>query len=78
MTVAVYTQGRRLQNHIARIGRYVTNVKSPDFGKYYLDVVMEYGTSRNSHGLHTVPSKDVGIIYEWLDEHGFKKVEPDN
>jgi hypothetical protein len=68
MIVATYTQGRKLQNHVARIGR-ITNIKSPNFGKYFLDVVKEYGTSRNDHGVE--PTKDITIIENWLSKHGF-------
>jgi hypothetical protein len=72
-TIANYTQGRSLQNHIARIGRYDWDLKSPDFGKYFLDVVKEYGTSKNTHGIE--PTKDITVIENWLDEHKFIKVE---
>lgn len=72
MTVATYTQGRKLQNHIARIVRFDWSVNSSDFGKYFLDVVAEYGTSKNKHGIE--PTKDISVIQKWLLENGFKEV----
>ena len=72
MRIATYTQNQKLQNHIAYIGRFTDDVKCKDFGKYYLDVVREYGTSRNTHGIeHT---KDLKLIESWLADNNFIKV----
>ena len=75
MTIETYTQGRKLQNHIARIGQFDWNTSSPDFGKYFLDIVKEYGTSRNNHEIE--PTNDITIIQKWLDKNGFIKIEID-
>ena len=74
MIVKAYTQGRSIQNHIAWIKRFNTNVTSPNFGLYYLDVVKEYGVSKNNW--HNLPfAKDTKAMEKWLAEHDFKEVK---
>ena len=72
MVVSTWSQGRKLQNHIAIVRRFDTNVMSPEFGRYSLDVMREYGSSRNYHGLDS--TKDLIAIEKWLTEHEFKQI----
>ena len=73
MIIKAYSQGRKLQNHIAWIKRFDWNVNSPNFGLYYLDVVEEWGIAKNDW--HDLPfAKDTKEMEKWLSEHGFLEV----
>lgn len=68
MTVAVYIQ--KGTNNKARIGRFTDNVLSPNFGKYFLDIVSNAtGISANDHGVEDTKNK--AEIESWLEKHGF-------
>jgi len=68
MTVAIYIQ--KISRDKARIGRYTDNVLSPNFGKYFLDIVSSAtGISTNNHGVEDTKNK--AKIEKWLEEHDF-------
>lgn len=68
MTVAIYEQ--RVTKDKARIGRFTDNVLSPNFGKYFLDIVLHStGISANNHGVRDTKNK--AEIEEWLAKHDF-------
>lgn len=68
MTIAVYEQ--KITGDKARIGRFTDNVLSPNFGKYFLDVVSKAtGISTNNHGVEHTKNKTE--IEQWLNEHNF-------
>lgn len=68
MTVAIYEQ--KISKDQARIGRFTDNVLSPNFGKYFLDIVSHStGISANNHGVGDTKNK--AEIEEWLAKHDF-------
>lgn len=68
MTIAVYEQ--KITKDRARIGRFTDNVLSPNFGKYFLDIVSHStGVSVNNHGVEDTKNK--AEIEEWLANHNF-------